>query len=147
MGKGKWHVPPTAPGKLDVGFGGTFLVSAEVPGSAVIHADEHEIQLLELLCCETGVRRDSSPYGLHWEKKGLYKSPGEPVTADADPGLLQKATLPCVRFFRVNDNVPSSGAAFILLSTLSTCLTFSEKIPWFKLKLLLTLMLFSFPVY
>lgn len=61
MGKGKLHVPPTASGELDVGFGGMFLVSTEVPGSPVICADEHEIQLLELLCCETGVRRDSSP--------------------------------------------------------------------------------------
>lgn len=61
MGKGKLHVPPTATGKLDVRFGGTFPISTEVPGSPVIYADEHEIQLLELLCCETGVRRDSSP--------------------------------------------------------------------------------------
>jgi len=61
MGKGKLHVPPTATGKLDIRFGGTFPISTELPGSPVIYADEHEIQLLELLCCETGVRGDSSP--------------------------------------------------------------------------------------
>lgn len=61
MSKGKLHVPPTATGKLDVGFGGTFPVSTEVPGSPVICADDHEIRLLEWLCCETGVRRDWSP--------------------------------------------------------------------------------------
>lgn len=61
MGKGELRVPPTATGKSAVGFGGAFPVSPEVSGSPAIDAEEREIQLLESLCCETGVMRHSSP--------------------------------------------------------------------------------------
>lgn len=63
MSKGKLHVPPTATGKLDVGFGGTFPVSAEVPGPPVLCADDREIRVLEWPCWETGVRRDGALRG------------------------------------------------------------------------------------
>lgn len=92
MSKGKLHVPPTATGKLDVGFGGTFPVSAEVPGPPVLCADDREIRVLEWPCWGTGVRRD----GARGAAQGAERppcAPGEPVAADTDPGLLQESRL------------------------------------------------------
>lgn len=142
VGTGQLRVPPIATGKSDTGFGRVFPISPEVPGSRAVYAEEHEIQLLESLCCETGVRRHSSPEGLHW---GPYTAPGEPGTADADPGLLQKSHVAQCAFLLF---VIAAVFWCCLPSALHrVCLTCSETILWFRSKLLLTLMLFPFPVH
>lgn len=62
-----------------------------------------------------------------------------PSYPDADQGFSRPSS-------HARDNLVSCGASFLLLSTLSLCLTFSETFLYFRPKLLLPLMLFPSPV-
>lgn len=99
-----------------------------MPGSALSCAGEREIPSL---WGETPALR-GCPGG-----RGAFTEPLPPQM------LSQGFSIP---FFHAHANLLSCGASFLLPSTLSLCLTFSETFLYFRTKSWLPLMLFPFPV-
>lgn len=128
MGKGNFPVPPRAAGTLMGGLGEYFPF------------------LLECLALLSVVLRNvRSPHcGERLQPQGLYWGEREAFTGPLPPQMLSQGfSRP---FCHTHANLLSCGVSFLLLSTLSLCLSFSETLLYCGAKPWLPLMLFPFPV-